>query len=46
MSFEGYIECLCEKGHRWSVSCYDYHNNCNTCYAKGVWQHTIDNTNG
>ena len=49
MSYEGYEQLLCAKGHYHIVDCYDHKPN--KCPAKGckskiVWQNSVDLTNG
>jgi hypothetical protein len=46
VSYEGYDEYLCEKGHRWAVSCYDDMKKCPVCCRDAVWHHAVDETNG
>lgn len=53
MSYEGYVEYLCEYGHHWTVDAYgdDSGNHCPECRRHGVknapvWNHAIDCTNG
>ena len=48
MSYEGYVEYLCEKGHHWAVdSVYDeYDDTCPRCNQKASWSHDVDETNG
>lgn len=47
MSYEGYTEYLCEKGHYWSANCYfDDGEPCAVCGGAPVWRHAVDQTNG
>lgn len=47
MSYEGYVEYLCTKGHR---SCNDAYEDdlqaCPRCGGELVWHHAVDQTNG
>lgn len=48
MSYEGYVEYLCEKGHYFSFDCYDDPDKpaCPRCGGPPVWKHSVDQTNG
>ena len=47
MSYEGYSEWLCEKGHYQTSDAYeDDPTTCRKCGAKLVWSHAVDQTNG
>ena len=49
MSYEGYVEYLCEKGHRWAIDCYndsERYRKCTVCLGAAVWRHSVDQTNG
>lgn len=46
MSYEGYEEYLCSKGHRWAASCYADNRKCAICNGAAVWHHSVDQTNG
>ena len=54
MSFEGYYQCLCEKGHYWEVDAYEVPMfyepeevlKCPTCKGKLAWWNLVDITNG
>lgn len=50
MSYEGYVEYLCSKGHLSSLDVYFYddleHNCCQDCGEDFVFQHSVDQTNG
>lgn len=49
MSYEGYIEYLCPKGHAWAHDVYSEPENghvCKRCGASATWQHDVDQTNG
>jgi len=46
MSYEGYVQLLCEEGHQTSYGVYDYDRDklCR-CGAKFVWRNSVDVTN-
>jgi hypothetical protein len=48
MSFEGFYEYICEKGHYKSVDVYnDSHSgSCDKCGSKWGYSHLVDQTNG
>jgi len=47
MSYEGYTEFLCEKGHRSVVDCYERDpTTCGVCQGKLTHRHSVDCTNG
>ena len=50
MSYEGYSQFLCAKGHYWTVDCYavDFcdDNKCPECGSKAVWENMVNTTNG
>jgi hypothetical protein len=46
MSWEGYIQCLCENGHQFGVGPYDEDMCCDICKGKITWSHPVDETNG
>jgi hypothetical protein len=52
MSFEGYWQHLCKKGHGWTEDCYqgyfddNYEAKCPKCFGKSVWSNLVDVTNG
>lgn len=48
MSFEGYYQCLCKKGHRVSLDCWSEPDEevCYHCKEPIVWQNLVDQTNG
>ena len=49
MSYEGYVQILCEKGHLSEVDCYVYNSDtfrCKICGAKEAWSNGVDLTNG
>ena len=57
MSYEGYSQFLCKKGHYWKVGCYDQHQmyeaddevikeKCPTCSEEEVWENSVNTTNG
>lgn len=50
MSYEGYVEYLCKKGHYWSLNCWqadydDLKNVCPICKKKPVRENSVDTTN-
>lgn len=47
MSYEGYVQMLCIKGHNWNVDCYMEGDNetCPVCKAPPVWRNSVDQTN-
>lgn len=46
MSYEGYTQALCEKGHQYNVGQYQEDDGCPYCGAKTAWSHEVDQTNG
>ena len=52
MSFEGYVQILCENGHLNSRDAIDWMYSelsdykCEECGGKLVWENTVDETNG
>jgi DNA-directed RNA polymerase subunit RPC12/RpoP len=49
MSFEGYYQFLCKKGHNWDEDCYAIEPEeakCPTCKEKVKWWNLVDHTNG
>jgi len=50
MSFEGYYQCLCEKGHYSELDVYDPAANdtyvCPICNSPVAWHNQVDTTNG
>lgn len=47
MSYEGYTQFLCKKGHYWSVDCMgDEPDECPKCFGKVVWSNMVNVTNG
>ena len=51
MSWEGYMQCLCKKGHYWSAGCEQWDEQpedakCSICKEKVVWHNIVDETNG
>ena len=47
MSYEGFTQYLCARGHESSFDCYEEHAaNCPHCGAEFRWQHDVDITNG
>ena len=46
MSYEGYVQLLCAKGHLTEIDCYeDIPEKCH-CGRKFVWRNGVDTTNG
>jgi nucleoside-specific outer membrane channel protein Tsx len=50
MSFEGYYQVICEKGHTYNKNVYEVHDwaeeKCVFCKSKIAWFNTVDLTNG
>ena len=48
MSFEGYYQALCERGHEMGCDCYegDPEKNTCSCGAPVAWWNLVDTTNG
>lgn len=48
MSWEGYYQHLCEKGHYWEKAAVyqDEDEECSICKSKVVWTNTVNTTNG
>lgn len=51
MSYEGYSQLLCAKGHYWTEDClstgFELKDNiCPTCQAPAIWENMVDLTNG
>ena len=46
MSYEGFTQALCAKGHQNMVEQYEERDTCNKCPEKLVWFHQVDQTNG
>jgi hypothetical protein len=50
MSYEGYTQLLCEKGHYFTKDCWEYDFTedivCPTCKSKVVWENGVNTTNG
>jgi hypothetical protein len=47
MSFEGFDQYLCAKGHSWEKDAYDYGDVvCPVCDGNAVWWNQVDETNG
>jgi hypothetical protein len=48
MSYEGYVQLLCEKGHYRTCDCseIDKPTVCPSCKSKWIWQNNVDTTNG
>ncbi len=55
LSYEGYSQLLCQKGHIWNVGCNEMPNlmyeeprnmKCPFCKKKAIWENMVDETNG
>ena len=50
MSYEGYSQFWCKKGHYWAVDCYlvsdDKKQKCPICDKKEIFRNNVDVTNG
>ncbi len=52
MSYEGYSQFLCKKGHYWTKNCYEVmysdikEQKCPICGKKAIWENMVDVTNG
>jgi len=54
MSYEGYSQLLCKKGHNWNVDCnempQEYEEirdvNCPRCGERAIWENMVNLTNG
>lgn len=53
MSYEGYSQFLCKKGHYWAKDCYvliwlepKEYPKCPICKGKHVWENMVNTTNG
>jgi hypothetical protein len=46
MSYEGYTQALCVKGHQNSIDQYEERETCHVCQEALVWFHQVDLTNG
>lgn len=46
MSYEGYTEYLCAKGHYWNADCYADAGDCPECGGVYIWRGQVDLTNG
>ncbi len=46
MSYEGYIQFLCPKGHLTVVDAFDHPERCSRCNELFIWSHSVDLTNG
>jgi hypothetical protein len=48
MSYEGYSQFLCKKGHAWAEDCNfsSEFSKCPICGEKHVWENMVDETNG
>lgn len=48
MSFSGFYQCLCAKGHAFDVDCFEAHSSiaCPHCKKSVAWWNLVDTTNG
>lgn len=49
MSYEGYSQFLCERGHYWTLDCWEINVSnpiCPKCKRKAIWSNSVDITNG
>jgi hypothetical protein len=46
VSYEGYVEWLCERGHKSTTDAYSDDPLKCSCGARYVWRHAVDQTNG
>lgn len=55
MSYEGYSQFICEKGHTWNVNCEELPQDydecvetvvCPECKSKAIWENMVNLTNG
>ena len=54
MSYEGYSQLLCKKGHNWNIDCNEMPQEyeeprdtiCPKCGEKAVWENMVNTTNG
>ena len=46
MSYEGYEQFLCAKGHYWCEDCHDDPGVCDECGGPAIWCNSVDVTNG
>ena len=48
MSYEGYVEFLCGRGHHWDEDAHAETENpiCPRCGGGSAWRHAVDQTNG
>lgn len=46
MSWEGYGQALCEKGHQYFFDAYDSEAECTICRSNMAWSYMVDLTNG
>jgi len=48
MSYEGFSQFLCKKGHYWTKDCYSVTGEdiCPICKEKFIWENMVDETNG
>lgn len=48
MSYEGFYQRICEKGHYWEIDAYsaEANSHCPVCQKKIVWENQVDQTNG
>ena len=46
MSYEGYSQFLCKKGHLWHLDCMEDETRCPICKGEVAWKNSVDVTNG
>jgi len=48
VSYEGYSQLLCDRGHQWTEGCgqVDEYSTCPVCGGPPVWENCVDQTNG
>ncbi len=52
MSYEGYSQLICKKGHYWKKDCYEMDftklsdHKCPKCNEPAVWENMVNTTNG
>lgn len=45
MSYEGYSQRLCSRGHYWTHDCSIEIEKCPFCKCKSIWERMVDTTN-
>jgi len=49
MSYEGYYQLICTRGHLWEMDCYQYEFaeavQCPHCKGEVAWEHSVNTTN-